>query len=106
MVTLSPPTALPLAGEIAVTCGSATAGDTGGAVVGKVGRGDMPRPDDDAGDAQGSGARVSPPTPLVEQLRALPPPPLEVADPLPAAPEVADPLPPAPEVVIVGLETV
>ena len=75
----------------------------------------MPRPDCDTDGAQGSGARVSPPTPWVEQLGALPPPalevadplppPLEVADPLPPPLEVADPLPPALEVAIVELAT-
>lgn len=66
----------------------------------------MPPPDCGAGDAQGSGARVSPPTPRVEQFVALPPPALGAADPLPPPLEAADPLPPALEVVIVGLETV
>ena len=85
----------------------------------------MPRPDCDTDGAQGSGALVSPPTPWVEQLGALPPPalevadplppplgvadplppPLEVADPFPPALEVAGPLPPALEVVIVGFAT-
>ena len=78
MVTLSPPTALPLAGETPVTRGAAdcvgvavgAVGDTVGA-AGDVEEGlgvaeggsDRPVPDGDTGDAQGCVAPISPPTP-------------------------------------------
>jgi hypothetical protein len=104
MVTMSLPSALPLAGETAVTQG-AVDGDAVGD-CGSVGRGDMPEPDGDTGDAQGCVAPTSPPTPWVEQFGALLPPALGVTDPLPPALGVADALPPALEIVIVELGTV
>lgn len=51
MVTLSPPAPVPLAGEIAVTCGSAADGVTGGEDGGAIGPW-MPGPDDDVGDGR------------------------------------------------------
>jgi hypothetical protein len=105
IVTLSPPSALPLAGEIAVTCTVAVVGGP----VGTLGGPDRCRPDWDEGDPQASCEKVSPP--WAEQLDALllevPDPPgaaLEGADPLGTALEVADSFSPALEIGIVGLE--